>query len=48
VMVDAVLNRVTDPTGFRQLLNYLYKVRRLFSVQGISLTLRRQRYQMPI
>ena len=29
---------VLDPTGFRQLLNYLYKVRESLSVQDTSLT----------
>jgi len=36
----AILSRVLDPTGFRQLLNYLYKVRGLLPVQYKSLTLR--------
>ena len=31
-------SRCTDPTGFRQLLNYLYKVREFRCVQDKSLT----------
>jgi len=47
-VMDAILSSAIDPTGFRQLLNYLYKVRGSLSVQVIPLTPRRQRYQMPI
>ena len=37
-MVDTMLNPVLDPTGFRQLLNYLYKVRKLLCVSEKPLT----------
>jgi len=37
-MTSTVLNIILDPTGFRQLLSYLYKVRQFHCVQNKSLT----------
>ena len=37
-MASTTLNTVLDPTGFRQLLSYLYKVRQFRCVQDKSLT----------